>query len=49
LLVGNHAIPPGEFLELVVNGLNAGDTCRPTVGQKAALRRFISLLYGESG
>jgi hypothetical protein len=49
LLVGNHAISPGEFLELVVNGLNAGDTCRPTLGQKAALRRFIPLVYGESG
>jgi hypothetical protein len=42
LLVGDHAIPPGEFLELVVNALNVSAACRPTVGQKAALRRFIS-------
>jgi hypothetical protein len=47
-LVGDHAIPPGEFLGLVVNGLNASDECRPVVGQKAALRRFIFLHYGES-
>jgi hypothetical protein len=47
LLVGDHAIPPGKFLEHVVNGLNASYACRPTLGQEAALRRFISLLHGE--
>jgi hypothetical protein len=44
LLVGDHAIPPGEFLEHVVQALNSGDAYRPTLGQKAALRRFVSLL-----
>jgi hypothetical protein len=48
LLVGDQAIPPGEFLEHVVHALNSGDAHRPTLGQKAALRRFISLLYRES-
>jgi WD40 repeat protein len=47
LLVGYHAIPPGKFLEHVVNGLNASDACRPTLGQEAALRRFLYLLHGE--
>jgi hypothetical protein len=48
LLVGDAAIPPGEFMELDINGLNASAAYRPTVGQKAAFHGFASLLYGES-
>jgi hypothetical protein len=36
LLVGDHAMPRVEFLELVFKGLNANDAFRPTEGQKAA-------------
>jgi hypothetical protein len=47
LLVGDHAIPAVEFLDLVVVGLKASDACPLTAGQKSTLHRFISMLYGE--
>jgi hypothetical protein len=48
LLVGDHAIPAFEFLDLVLVGLKASDACPLTARQKPTLHRFISMLYAES-
>jgi hypothetical protein len=48
LLVGDHAIPVVEFLDLVVVGVKASDACPLMAGQKSTLHRFISTLYGEN-
>jgi hypothetical protein len=46
-LVGDQAASAGEFSEFVIKGLNVSDASRPTMGQRVALRRFVSSIYGE--
>jgi hypothetical protein len=43
-LVGDHAVSAEEFFEFVVDGLRADHICRPAIGYKSSLRRFLALL-----
>jgi hypothetical protein len=43
-LAGDHAVSAQEFFEFEVDGLRADNICRPTIGFKCSLRRFLALL-----
>jgi hypothetical protein len=43
-LVGDHAVSAHDFFDFVVDGLSVDHICRPTIGYKSSLRRFLALL-----